>query len=179
MSRIVQVKMDEEKSSVQVIFKAKTAMEKYRQSQSCSHGDHPYRMMHHRKSLSTSNLFNGSHIRTAHQLKPQSSDPPAPGNYSFEKELLNPYCSYDYHCSTPRISIYSSTPYSPVAATHLPSTRCKDNQHENSLTSPPPYNTPYNLQVGQYREDGGSFSFSDLDPVEEDLEVELALDTSD
>ena len=154
-------------------------MEKYRQSQSCSHGDHPYRMMHHRKSLSTSNLFTGSHIRTAHQLKPQSSDPPAPGNYSFEKELLNPYCSYDYHCSTPRISIYSSTPYSPVAATHLPSTRCKDNQHENSLTSPPPYNTPYNLQVGQYREDGGSFSFSDLDPVEEDLEVELALDTSD
>ena len=165
-----------------MILKAKSAMEKYRQSQSCSNGDHPYRMMHHRKSLSTSNLFNMSYTRKTNQLKPQSSDPPAPGNYSFEKEMLNPYCSYDYHCSTPRISIYSSDPYSPVAATHLPSTRCKEKQHtshlHDNLSSPPP--PPYNnLQVCQWREDGGSFSFSDLDPVEEDLEVELTLDTSD
>ena len=154
-------------------------MEKYRQSQSCSNGDQLYRMMHHRKSLSTSNLFNMSNLRASHQLKPQSSDPPAPGNYSFEKEMSNPYCSYDYHCSTPRISIYSSDPYSPVAATHLPSTRCKDKQSvshlQEGLSSPPP---PYNLQVCQCREDGGSFSFSDLDPVEEDMEVELPLNTS-
>ena len=51
--------------------------------------------------------------------------------------------------------------------------------HEHILTSPPPYNTLYNLQVGQYKEDGGSFPFSDIDPVEEDLEVELALDNFD
>jgi hypothetical protein len=151
--------------------KAKSAMEKYRQSQSCTQDyPHPFRMTHPRKSLSISNLFNEPHVpRREYMLKAQNSYPATHGIFS---------CSFDYHHLNPRISIYETDPQTsnnhmdylkyPVSSVHSLESEKKllsENVHSKSQIS------KSNLQVCQ--PSGGSFSFSDLDPVEEDLEIGL------
>ena len=157
-------------------LKAKSAMEKYRQSQSCAHGNPPpYRMINPRKSLSTSNLFCKPPVpRPMRILKHQTSDPATHGNYSFEKDFLNPSCSLDCHCVNPRISIYHTDSQSPLLGTHLPYQSCQPKYPLSPVQLSQHSQSPHkrsNLQVCQSRDDGGSFSFSDLDPVEEDMEI--------
>ena len=147
-------------------------MEKHRQSQSCSHDyPPPYRMTQQRKSLSTSNLFNEPQVRwKGHLLKAQNSVPATHRNFSFEKECSNLNSSFDLN---PRISIYGTDPQPTNNHSHqlkyqvssVHTLQREPHKHSQSRSS------KYNLQVCQNREDGGSFSFSDLDPVEEDFEI--------
>ena len=155
-------------------------MEKYRQSQSCTHDyPHTYRMTHPQKSLSISNLYNEPQVpRKGNMLNAQETDPATRGNISFGEECSNQSCSFDYHHLNPRISIYETDPQTsnshmhylkyPVSCVHsLESEKylLYQNVHSDSQSS------KSNLQVRQ--PSGGSFSFSDLDPVEEDLEIRL------
>jgi hypothetical protein len=147
-------------------------MEKYRQSQSCTQDyPPPYRMTHPRKSLSTSNLFNEPQVNwKGHLLKAEHSVPATGGNFSFEDECSNPNSSFDFN---PRINIYGTDPQPTnnqtlqlkYQASSVHTMKKETHKHSQSRSS------KSNLQVRQNREDGGSFSFSDLDPVEEDFEI--------
>ena len=114
-------------------------------------------------------------------MKPQNTDPEDPQYFSFEEDYSNQ--NYSFKCDhrlTPRISIESETdsqPSPPSFHRQYLSYQTKCPMYSiDSDTSMGLANQNSNLQICQFREDGGSFSFSDLDPVQEDLEIEENLD---
>jgi len=127
--------------------------------------------------MSASHLGNKSPAPRIFNLRrPQYSDPERPqcnsseeqfANYSSESNFLTPRISIDEPDSQPSPPSFQR-PYLKYQARAKNSPVHKmdsEDDKEASLNSKP------NLQICQSREDGSSFSFSDLDPVQEDLEV--------
>ena len=160
-------------------------MERKRSERSCSYEYRPTtRMSRPRKSLSASNIFTKSRAPKLFQLRrPPHSDPKKPHNFSMDEDFSSKNCSFECHRLTPRISIDETDSRSSLPSTHRPylkyQTRSQvvpmlsiesdtSKQVSQDIFS---QNSRSNLQICQFREDGGSFSFSDLDPVREDLEI--------
>ena len=151
---------------------------------SYSHEDRPpSRMSRPRKSLSACTLLRKSRTPKLCELrKPQYSAPETQRCSSFEK-ISNQNCSFEFQRITPRISIDDTDSQTSVPSFHRHylkyQTKCQvgpvhsidsdtSKQISEDMAS---QNSKYNLQISQFREDGGSFSFSELDPVQEDLEI--------
>ena len=107
-------------------------------------------------------------------MNPQNTDPEEPQYFSFEEKCFSQNCIFKCHRLTPRISIESETdsqPSPPSFHRHYLKYQTKCPAYSiDSDTSKQDMASKSNLQICQFKEDGGSFSFSDLDPVQEDSE---------
>ena len=158
----------------------------------------PSRMSRPRKSLSASTLFPKSRPpKLVSTKKPQSFVPENKKYFSFEKEFSSQNCSFDCHLLTPRISIDETDSLSPPPSFHRHYLKYQARSQGGTMYSSESHTSKEelisqdvgsqqsksNLQICQLslRDDGGSFSFSDLDPVQEDLETvdDLEPDTKD
>ena len=174
-----------------MIFQAASVVEKGRVESICSYDYRPQsRLGHPRKSLSASNIFTRSRAPKLIQLRrPHNSDPKDPTNFSIDDDSSSKNCSFECTRLTPRISIEETDSQSSQPSFYRPYLRYQTRDQVipvlsiDSDTSKQvsqdifSQNSRSNLQICQFREDGGSFSFSDLDPVKEDLEVADDSDT--
>ena len=156
------------------ILQAKSVMERT-QKDRCCYDRPPTRMSRPRKSLSACTLFNKTRPqKLCHLRKPQYSAPENPQYFSFETEVSFQNGSFDCQRVTPRISIEETDSQTSFPSFHRHylkyQTKCQDGPTP-SIDSDTSQNSKSNLKICQFREDGGSFSFSDLDPVQEDLEI--------
>ena len=160
-------------------------MERSRKERSCSYEYRPpARMSRPRKSLSASNIFTKTRPPKLFQLRrPHNSDPKNPNNLSLDEDSSSKNCSFEGYRLTPRISIDETDSHSSQPSYHRPYLRYQTRSQVVPVLSVDSdtskqvsqdifsQNSRSNLQICQFREDGGSFSFSDLDPVKEDLEI--------
>ena len=129
-----------------------------------------------------------SFLKPVYQLqlrRPHNSDPKNPNHFILDQveDFSSKNCSFEGYRLTPRISIDETESNSSQASFHRPYLRYQtkskvvpglsidsdtSKQVSQDIFS---QNSRSNLQICQFREDGGSFSFSDLDPVKEDLEI--------
>ena len=174
-----------------LISQAASVVERGRKESSCSYDYRPQtRLGHPRKSLSASNIFTRSRApKLFHLRRPHNSDPKNPTNFSIEDDCPSKNCSFECTRLTPRISIEETDSQSSQPSFYRPYLRYQTRDQVipvlsiDSDTSKQvsqdifSQNSRSNLQICQFREDGGSFSFSDLDPVKEDLEIADDSDT--
>lgn len=174
---------DSRMSKMSQVVKAKSVMEKSRREGSiyCASAQEcklSTGSVNPRRSFSASNLFSKSRSPNLFLLR---------NNPQFTLAKMHQFCSFedDFHSSshmlpTPRISV-DDTDSSSSLAGHRPYLKYhrRSNGPMISLESDPSkelsqdissHNSKTNLQICNSREDGGSFSFSDLDPVQEDIE---------
>jgi len=130
--------------------------------------------------FSASNLFSKSRSPNLFLLR---------NNPQFTLARMQQFCSFeeDFHYSshminTPRISVDDTDSSCSLAAPHRPYLKYhrRSNGPMISVDSEPSkehsqqdissHNSKTNLQICNSKDDGGSFSFSDLDPVQEDIE---------
>ena len=135
-------------------------MEKSRRVTSYHKQYRPSRMNHPRKSLSTSNLFSKTKPETFSPLKPQYSEP------AYKEGSQTHYLSFELHSSYPRISFEETDSQASVPS--LPRSPIRITVEESEML---PTNTKSNHLICDSKSDGGSFSFSDLDPVQERKEI--------
>ena len=168
-----------------LISQAASVVERGRKESSCSYDYRPQtRLGHPRKSLSASNIFTRSRApKLFHLRRPHNSDPKNPTNFSIDDDCPSKNCSFECTRLTPRISIEETDSQSSQPSFYRPYLRYQTRDQVipvlsiDSDTSKQvsqdifSQNSRSNLQICQFREDGGSFSFSDLDPVKEDLEI--------
>merc|ERR1711953_581273 len=169
---------DSRMSKMSQVVKAKSVLERSRKDNSicCSstHSTNP------RRSFSASNLFSKSRSPNLFLLR---------NNPQFTLARMQQFCSFeeDFHYSshminTPRISVDDTDSSCSLAAPHRPYLKYhrRSNGPMISVDSEPSkehsqqdissHNSKTNLQICNSKEEGGSFSFSDLDPVQEDIE---------
>ena len=122
-----------------------------------------------RKSLSTSNLFTDHQIKI---LKPQTSNPENQIMTSQDGEC---FCEQCQDLQVNRIKYESKflLPNPQKRSYYLKNQLSQTHSMDDDLTmqNQTRLSSATSLQINHYRDGGGSFSFSDLDPVEEDSEV--------
>ena len=127
----------------------------------------PSRMNQPRKSLSTSNLFSKTKPETFSTLKPQYSEP------AYKEGSQTNFLSFELHSSYPTRINFEETD-SQASVPSLPRSPIRITVDQSEIL---PTNTKPNLLICDSKSDGGSFSFSDLDPVQE--REEIGDDTAD
>ena len=120
----------------------------------------PSRMNQPRKSLSTSNIFSKTKPETFSTLKPQYSEP------AYKEGSQTHFLNFELQSSFPRISFDETD--SQTSAPSLPRSPIRITVEKSEIL---PTKTKTNLLICDIKSDGGSFSFSDLDHVQEREEV--------
>ena len=121
----------------------------------------PSRMNQPRKSLSTSNLFSKTKPEIFSTLKPQYSE------LMYKEGSQTHFLSFELPSSYPtRINCEETD--SQTSESSLPRSPIRIRIEESEIL---PTNTKSGLQICDSKSDGGSFSFSDLDPVQEREEI--------
>jgi len=163
-------------SKLSQVVQAKSVLEKSRRDGSiiCSLASDCQFAQTPTKSYSASNLFHKTRAPNLILLRqtPVNSNSKVKHFYSFEDESHNfnqtPRISIDDTGSNTSLPLPHSRPYLKYHRRSNNRVSSMDSDHSRPASQPDVSKS--NLQICTSKEEGGSFSFSDLDPVQEDTE---------